>query len=310
MNKKFFYIFIIFCFSQSFLIFFPKFKFFYKYSDYEYDVLLYKKSNVYNKSANVLVIGDSSGLRGINPLYFKKKNITMHNLSTYGRNGKIGYELLLDNYLKYNELPKTIVLNTILGHPIVNFVTSESYERTLTILKLGSFKDILTHLYKNPKSIKNYYTRIYKRILTPWANNDFSSNYFNNMIMELQETNGFLLTIQKPLDDNCKINSKEYFIDWGKKMWGKDFRKFELNYLFDLKKKYERLGINFIIYGTPSPFCEYAFEFYKENLKSVLDNAPIQLDNDLFWDYTHVNKKGSEILSKNLFNFLKNKNAI
>jgi hypothetical protein len=250
------------------------------------------KKEIKNENYDVLFLGDSSLLRGLNTKKFESlSNKKAFNMALSATSGPISYKLLLKEYLKNNSKPECIVIYFSPSAPF--YYKINSFEKVYLILKYGDFETIRGEV-NVPNVIMTGSTLLYLYASRYLGMSHFSFNEFKNIIIE---NKGYLINSGKPLKENFEVNSISN-------------QTFHFDYLLDLKKSCESFGIKTVLYVAPTIYNENGYEYFKEQYKDKVINQLTRVPNKYFTDYTHMTFDGAYENTIRVWNDLKRNEII
>jgi hypothetical protein len=240
-----------------------------------YTALLNIKKDIKNENSDILFLGDSSLLMGLDARKFGQlSNKKVYNLALYANAAPISYRILLNEYLKNNSKPQKLVIYFTASAPYS--YESNSFEKSYTVLKYGNLRTILRELpipgiILAGKTILAIYVKRYLGLV------QFSYTDFKDKIIKY---NGYDINEDKPLPLDFVINSKRNKV-------------LPINYLIDLEKYAQSLDIDTILYVAPTTYNEKGFQYFENKYKNITYNSLRKMRNKHFVDYTHMTKDGA-----------------
>lgn len=245
-------------------------------SNYFYDVLLSQRFTVRGQASDILIIGDSSALSGVIPDEFRKLSagMTAYNLALVGYSGEPSYRLAMKAYLAANAPPRAVILYIAASNP-TNNATAFGYERTVTLLRHATAKELLAYLLHRPASFFSVSNELMNRVFKLAF--DVKGGYFNKISNSLDAQNGYMNFDEPPLSTDCSLNNT--------------ISKADTSYIDRLRR--EAGGAKLFVYIAPSPECQNAIEQYRDVFRGIIDNQIQTLPSGLFRDAVHPTKSGA-----------------
>lgn len=251
-----------------------------------FDKLVDYKAHVVSHD-HIVVIGDSTGLSGVDPILCTPRKVM--NLCLYGHAEPHGWYNVLRNYLQKNDNPHVCIIYFTAPTP-ASFYRAyyEGIYAQYRYFHWGAFYEF-THKY-NPINFLSAVITILTKYATTATETEPSSIAF------VKEHKGYM-AFHGTLGPE-KINSF--------KSQGVNRQHLESGFqeILDLKQKIEKLGIRTLIYLHGIPRHDEALPFYKDFYQANIDNAVYTLSHKYFNDHTHLNHKGARINTKKFLQFL------
>jgi len=262
------------------------------YTDIKYNTLTFHKFAIKNTSNNIVMIGDSALLMGIIPeIVAQETGHSMINLGLYGNSGLQGYYLMIDHYLRYNTKPEYIIFYHAATTPY--HFDEHKYEKTYTVAKYGSIKDILSGANPNLNDLINSAWRISWKSLKFISRRYETNEMCQKEIIELTATKGFQKNFfPEPLSNSYIFDSKQE-------------KTFDTTFISDFRTRYKSYGIRVLCCLAPMPKGDVSFDYFKKKYETVVDNTLEQYPNGYFTDKAHLTLSGAEYNSKRFALFLK-----
>ena len=204
------------------------------------------KSKIKNQDNDIIFLGDSSLLNGLNTIYFQKlSKRKSYNLALYANSAPPTYKILIDNYLKNNSKPKLVIIYFAASAPYC-YIDSH-FEKTYSLVKDANIKEIINNLYPidiilTAKTILAIYAK--KLIL----NHNFKYEEFKK---SLQEKKGFDPNMKSALKENQEISSIQ------KKV-------LHIKSLIELQSYIRSMGIKTILYAAPITKSDKGYNYFRK----------------------------------------------
>lgn len=251
-----------------------------------YDKLAEYKSHIVSHD-DIVVIGDSTGLSGVNPLICKPREVT--NLCLYGHAKPLGWYNILLNYLENNKTPRLCVI--YFTAPTPSTFRVQHYEEIyikFRYFKVAAFKEY--SLDYNPFDATGAtLTILSKAIFEPQVAEPSPISFVRNH-------KGYMAfygeLAASPMNSAHSHGAKSQDLHNG------------LEAIIDLKRKIEKLGIRVLIYLHAIPEHDEALTFYKSFYQGYVDNPIYTLPHKNFNDHTHLNDRGAQVNTKIFLKFL------
>jgi hypothetical protein len=254
-------------------------------STYVYDVIADQRFALRGARHDVLVIGDSSALRGVIPADISRRTgLDVYNASLFAFSGIASYDLLLEHYLVNNAAPKLVVLYVTATQP-PREQNPGTYERTLVEFRYGSLADIAALVADNPGVV--FWPAAMLRKTFRWR--DWHGRFYDATAAELARNDGFLGGDEAPLRDDCNLDSRT---------------EIATEHLVAFRRKWAARLNDFAIYIAPMAACDRAYSYYAAQYRAVADNAIAQLPSHWLVDYTHASAAGAHETSRLLADFI------
>ena len=256
-----------------------------------YEQLVEYKTNITNSDAQVVVIGDSTGLSGIDPLVFKKhSSLKMNNLCLYGYAKPVGWYTLLNAYLKKNQKPKVVVIYYTAPTPATFHVLH--FEEIFV-----KFRYFSPHVFFHFPQKFNPFHNI--SVLLTWSTNKLqpppATSSGIKFVMQHKGYMAFYGTREnKPLDSRPAYNVQDKTLKEG------------FQEILNLRNLIEKEGIKTLIYVHAVSDIDLALAYYKAFYEGKVDNKIYTLPHKYFNDQTHLNHRGAKKNTKIFAEFLKN----
>lgn len=256
-----------------------------------YDVIASHRFEMKNKSYDVVIVGDSSALVGLIPNIIENKlgDVTIGNLALNGYSTGFGYKLLLEHYLKNNKRPKLIILHLNAKNPWLHYSDDFFYERALIAYRYGDTHDIGTFINLYPKSYLTLVKYLRQRLTS--FDIDLTEKTYQDMLSELEHTDGYHRNPAKGMDDKCSINS---YVDIPR-----------LSYIFEIRNTLRTYGVPMVFVVAPMPACEKAFEYFNSEYSAIVDMPLNKMQNKYFSDETHLTSEGAIAYSQSLAGYIR-----
>ena len=257
---------------------------------------------VRGQQADVLLVGDSSLLYGINPrLVQAAGGGSTYNLGMVGPSFGFRVGKLIDRYLANNARPKAIILYFAPWHLLSgNRVTDPQWAPLgIYLLRHGGIDDIAAYLRVNPSAIVE---------LPPLLWNGMTQSGARTSVFrkELALNHGYLNYDRRgtlrPLPDDCSPSTYDH-----RGMDVPDNRAA----LAALRQQYRARGIPLFVYIAPTAICDAQVAAVRQAYAGSADMIPQALPNRLFAndttraEHVHASPEGVAVFSNNLAAFIR-----
>lgn len=259
--------------------------FFVRSSTYVYDVIADQRFALRGAHDDVLVIGDSSALRGVIPADVSQRTgLAVYNAALFAFSGMASYDLLLEHYLANNAAPKLVVLYVTATQP-----TQEqnlgTYERTLVEFRYGSLAGIAALIADNPGVVFWPEAMLRKTL----RRRDWRGRFYDATAVALERHGGYLGTDEAPLSDDCHLDSRADI---------------STGHLVAFRRKWAARLNDVAIYIAPMAACDRAYPYYVAQYRGVADNTIARVPPHWLVDYTHASAEGAHETSRLLADFI------
>lgn len=261
------------------------------------------KFAVHGRSAELVLVGDSSLIFGIRPDALKQKlGLSAINLGLPA-GGVIFYpELMLDDYLAHNRRPRLIVLYVspwtfVKQQKDLPLLLNDTIQVTL---RHGSLNQIAQILSAYPSWLIRFPVIFLQR--QTWRHILFLPQTKQRVLSDLRKEEGWMdyrgmaeSTSREPLlAPNCHLPAKQIgVLDLGK--------------INRFRSKYENGGTRVMIYIAPVPDCDMTHGRIVAAYRGVSDNQPATLPSQYFIDdnwRVHLVREGADRSTSQMINFL------
>jgi len=262
--------------------------FYVRVSTYPYDAIATSRFALDGAYHDVLVIGDSSALRGVVPAdVTRETGLATYNAALYAFSGLVSDDLLLRHYLAHNAVPRLVVLYVTPAAPAYDRMQG-TYERSFVLFRYGSPHQIAADIAETP-GVAFWPEAMLRRYLLPrrHARPGVSSAV---TLKEIARNGGYVGTDEKPLGDDCRLDSRADISN-------KDV-------LAAFRRKWAARLPDFALYIAPMAACDSAYAYYAAQYRGLADNTIARLPNQDFVDYTHASAAGAHATSRLFADFI------
>jgi hypothetical protein len=243
-----------------------------KHTVYFYQVPIEVKFNARNINADVLLVGDSALLNGVDPAVITgDTHLSSYNLGIPVSAFMYDPYVLLDTYLTQNTKPKLILLYVSPiaspSHPDPYF---SCYDAGIMLLRYGGFLRSLKFFSAFPARFPSFALTVYDFLIWHF---DRTGQYFADTSASLIAERGYSPN-RGPADDHLTLATCK---SADASVWPLDsafYRQF--------RERYEARGIPVAIYLAPFADCDSRFNYYVVHAKGLTDNEVSQLPYTLF----------------------------
>jgi hypothetical protein len=248
-----------------------------RFSSYRYDTLVDQRMRLTGQKNDVVVIGDSSALVGIDPRLVEKElpGMSVYNLSLHASSGIEGVRIVLDHYLANNATPKLVLFQINPMHPNEN-ESKERYDRASVIFRYGSWREIAAHFLARPDDLQslNGRFRVYLREM-------LESPVYSSAFLEFAKRRGSQGPYATPPSAACADPTP--------------LTTSPTSYITDLRDHLRSLGIPMILNVAPMRDCDSSTAYYAQFYRNIAASGPQKLPSSYFSDYTHLTEEGSKL---------------
>jgi hypothetical protein len=259
---------------------------------YLWHPLVDEKLNARQMNADIVFVGDSSLLMGLQPEVIKRQTgLSSYNLGVPGEAFCMAGEVLLNTYLANNHPPKALILYLSPQTNCSGLATGEhpgSYDNIITLALSHETGRLATLLSEHPSYIPAFAMNSWELALT---NFDLSGRRYGATVASLRAGDGYLANpVNVPLEGCAKS-------DPGIPLDVKFLRQFE--------RDYGTFGGRLAIYLSPVPDCDVRYSRYRQEAAGVANNILERLPHELFsGDAVHLAPAGAEQNSRDVASFL------
>ena len=237
--------------------------------------------NIRDLDLDLLMIGDSSLLRGVKTHTLEKKtNKKIFSLTLNANSGLRSYKLLLKKFLENNKKPKKIIFYFA---PQTLSRDQHTMERTYTLTRHDNIFNLLLSGVTSIDLIKTF--KIVK-----YGKDNVSSDYSNLILYQ----RGYAASYDETRQDINRI----YDLSYKKIISNKQISK--LKNLLDYSRS---LGIKTYLYIAPSPEGDKSVLYYRKVYSDLADNEIVTYPTNFFRDIIHLLDDSANI---HTLNFEKN----
>jgi hypothetical protein len=243
-----------------------------KHTVYFYQVPIEVKFNARNINADVLLVGDSALLNGVDPAVITADtHLTSYNLGMPVSAFMYDPYVLLDTYLMQNTKPKLILLYVSPvaspSHPDPYF---SCYDAGIMFLRYGGYRQSLKFFAALPSRFLSFAFTVYDFLIWHF---DRTGQYFADQSASLIAERGYSPN-RGPADDHLTLATCK----------SADSSTGPLDSVFyqQFRERYEARGIPVAIYLAPFADCDSRFDYYAEHAKGLTDNEVGHLPYSLF----------------------------
>lgn len=255
--------------------------------------LLEHRFSHHGEHADVVMIGDSTGLFGIKPdLISSSKGISVVNLNLYSATGYDGYRVLLDKYLSNNSAPKAVVFY-ISAESLYRMNQPMSYDSCITWLRYMSVQDALSRLNKDNIRCVYIATKVLFKHL-----HVFDRNMFIKTIDTLDKNQGWMEF------SAYGFSSLEKDAQFDGRKLAPAGAIFDLKAFVDFKIYISTKGIPTFVYLAPMPKGNIAAPELGDLLRPYVDELPKLLPNEIFDRGSHPTDSGALLTTQMFSDFL------
>ena len=260
---------------------------------YLWHPLVDEKLKTRQMNADVVFVGDSSLLMGLQPEVIKERTgLSSYNLGVPGEAFCEAGEVLLNFYLTNNRAPKALILYI---SPQTNCSDIQSggehagaYDNIITLALSHETERLTTLLFEHPSYIPAFALNTWQLALT---NFDPSGRRYIATVATLRAGEGYLPNpVSVPLT-GCPKSDLGLPLD--------------VKFLHRFEHDYRDFGGRFAIYLGPIPDCDSRYGRYKQEAAGVADNVLERMPHELFaGDVVHLLPAGAERNSRSVAIFL------
>jgi hypothetical protein len=260
---------------------------------YLWHPLVDEKLNARRLNADILFVGDSSLLMGLQPEVIKQRTgLSAHNLGVPGEAFCMASEVLLSSYLANNRTPKLLILymspQTNCSAVASSREAAGAYDNMITLGLSHQNDRLIALLLSHPSYVPIFALNSWYLMLT---NFDPTGVRYNTALASLRAGGGHFPT---PVNVPLKACSNS---DPGIPM--------DIKFMRQFQREHADFGGRFGIYLNPMPDCDPRYARFKREAAGVADNILERLPHDLFtYDTAHLLPTGAEQNSRSVANFL------
>lgn len=256
-----------------------------------YEQLVEYKANITNADDQIVVIGDSTGLSGIDPHVFEKhSSLKIHNLCLYGQAKPFGWYNLLQSYIQKNAIPKVVVI--VFTSPTPSSFFAQHFEEIYI-----KFRYFHWHCFwKFPTTYNPFHCL---SILMTRFTNQLQPLPVTISDIHFAKKNKGYMAFRGTLSDDFFNSQISHGVTTQHMQEG-------MQEVFQIKKYLEEKGIKVFLYLNAIPQKDLALPYYKDFYEGKVDNEIYTLPYKYFNDQTHLNHRGAKKNTKIFAEFLKN----
>jgi hypothetical protein len=259
---------------------------------YLWHPLVDEKLSARQMNADVVFVGDSSLLMGLQPEVIKAQTgLSSYNLGVPGEAFCMAGEVLLNTYLANNRTPKALVLYLSPQTNCSGLATGEhagAYDNIITLALSHETARLATLLFEHPSYIPAFAMNSWELALT---NFDPSGRRYSATVASLRAGDGYLANpVNVPLS-GCANSDSGIPLD--------------VKFLHQFERDYSAFGGRLAIYLSPVPDCDVRYRRYRQEAAGVADNILERFPHELFsGDAVHLAPAGAEQNSRDVGSFL------
>jgi hypothetical protein len=260
---------------------------------YLWHPLVDEKLSARRLNADILFVGDSSLLMGLEPEVIKQRTgLSAYNLGVPGEAFCMASEVLLRSYLANNRTPKLLILymspQTNCSAVASRREAAGAYDNIITLSLSHQNDRLISLLLSHPSYVPMFALNSWYLMLT---NFDATGLRYNTAVASLRAGGGYFPNpVNVPL--NACANS-----DSGMPL--------DIKFMRQFQHEYADFGGRFGIYLNPMPDCDPRYSRYKREAAGVADNTLQRMPHDLFtYDTAHLLPSGAEQNSRSVALFL------
>jgi hypothetical protein len=258
---------------------------------YLWHPLVDEKLETRQVNADVVLVGDSSLLMGVQPEVIKERTgLSSYNLGLPGEAFCMVGEVLLNSYLAHNRSPRVLILYM---SPQTNCSASYreevgAYDDIIT-LALSHQTDRLVHLLlAHPSYVPAFALNTWYLMLT---NLDTTGQRYSRAVTTLRSGKGYFPNPVNVPMAGCST------LDPGMPL--------DVSFIQQFKRDHVGAGGQFGIYLNPMPDCDPRYTRYKREAAGVANNTLERLPHEMFTgDTAHLLPTGAEQNSRRVAAFL------
>ena len=259
---------------------------------YLWHPLVDEKLNARQMNADIVFVGDSSLLMGLQPEVIKARTgLSSYNLGVPGEAFCMAGEVLLNTYLANNRAPKALVLYLSPQTNCSGLVAGEhpgAYDNIITLALSHETGRLANLLFEHPSYIPAFAMNSWELAFT---NFDLSGRRYGATVASLRAGDGYLANpVNVPLR-GCTNFDPGIPLD--------------VKFLHQFEHDYGSFGGRLAIYLSPVPDCDVRYRRYREEAVGVSNNDLERLPHELFsGDAVHLAPAGAEQNSRDVASFL------
>lgn len=230
------------------------------------------KFNAKKIDADILLVGDSALLNGVDPAVITNDtHLTSYNLGIPVSAFMYDPYVLPDTYLRQNTKPKLIVLYI---SPIANPSNPDPYfscyDAGIMFLRYCNLSRVLSFFAALPARIPSFALTVYDFLIWHF---DRTGEYFTDQAASFVAERGYSPN-RGPADDHLTLATCKSADSSTGPLDAAFYRQF--------RERYEARGIPVAIYLAPFADCDTRFDYYAEHAKGLVDNDVGRLPYTLF----------------------------
>jgi hypothetical protein len=261
---------------------------------YLWHPLVDEKLNTRQTNADIVFVGDSSLLMGLQPKVIKEwTGFSSYNLGVPGEAFCMSGEILLNVYLAHNRPPKALVLYLSPQTHCSALATGGdhpgAYDNIITLALSHETGRLAALLLEHPSYVPAFALNSWELVLT---NFDLSGKRYSATVAALRSGDGYLPNpVDAPLT-GCSKSDPGIPVD--------------IKFVHQFEHDYADYAGRLAIYLSPVPDCDPSYSRYKQEAAGVADNTLERLPHELFsGDAVHLAPSGAERNSRAVATFLR-----